>query len=206
MPIQTLFWDIGGVLLSNGWDHEQRARVLAHFNIEYDAFEARHHLIVPELESGRLSLEDYLSQTAFSGGQNPCSRAEFYAAMLEQSTPNPDTLALARALSISGRLRTYALNNESRELNDFRIRQFGLDTFLLGFLSSCYLGLSKPNPAIYRLALELTHTDPSEAVMIDDRMQNVEAARSVGMNAVQHTDASSTRLALEALGVALERV
>ena len=180
--------------------------MLAHFNISYDAFEARHHLIVSELEAGRLSLEDYLSQTAFSSGQKPYTRAEFYAAMLEQSTPNADTLALARALSAGGRVRMYALNNESRELNNFRIRQFGLDQFLLGFLSSCYLGLSKPNPAIYRLALELTHTDPSEAVMIDDRMQNVEAARSVGMNAVHHTDASSTRLALEALGVPFERV
>jgi putative hydrolase of the HAD superfamily len=202
MGIKTLFWDIGGVLLSNGWDHEQRGVVLARFGLDYDAFEARHKLIVPELENGRLSLDDYLDQTVFVNGQQPCARDEFRVAMIEQSTPHEDTLDLARGLAARG-VRMYALNNESRELNAARVQRFGLNEFLLGFFSSCYLGLSKPNPMIYRLALELAHVSPADAIMIDDRAQNVEAARGVGMNAVQHRDANTTRLELQAFGVGL---
>jgi putative hydrolase of the HAD superfamily len=203
-PVTTLFWDIGGVLLSNGWDRDQRAIVLEQFGMDYAVFEADHHLIVSELESGRLTLDDYLTQTAFSSGKNPCTRADFIAAMQAQSTPHPDTLELAKELHSSGLVRMFALNNESRELNAYRVQKFGLNEFLLGFFSSCYLRLSKPNPLIYRLALELAHCEAADAVMIDDRLQNVEAARSVGMKAIHHTDAAQTRLALQELGIWLE--
>jgi putative hydrolase of the HAD superfamily len=203
-PVKTLFWDIGGVLLSNGWDRDQRAIVLAQFGMDYGTFEADHHLIVSELESGRLTLDDYLNQTAFSSGKNPCTRAAFIAAMQAQSTPHPDTLQLAKELHSSGLVRMFALNNESRELNAYRIKTFELGDFLLGFFSSCYLRLSKPNPNIYRLALELAHCEAADAVMIDDRAQNVEAARSVGMKAIHHTDAANTRAALQELGISLE--
>lgn len=197
-PIRALFWDIGGVLLSNGWDRDERREVVKSFGLDADDFQERHKLIVPELEIGRVTLDDYLAQTVFMAPRT-FTREEFRAAMEAQSVPDEAALELLR--SLAGKHRMYALNNESRELNGFRRRKFGLGGPLLAFFSSCYLGVAKPNPAIYRLALELANVPPEAAVMIDDRLQNVEAARSVGMQAVQFVSAGQLRTELEALGV-----
>lgn len=197
-PVRALFWDIGGVLLSNGWDRDQRREVVTHFGLDADDFQERHKLIVPELEMGRLSLDDYLTQTVFMHPR-PFDRAEFVAAMEAQSVADDAALALLHSLSVGHRM--YALNNESRELNAFRRQKFHLDGPLLAFFSSCYLGIAKPNPAIYRLGLDLAGLQPASAVMIDDRLQNVEAARSVGMQAILFQDAEQVRGELEQLGV-----
>ncbi|WP_188960834.1 HAD family hydrolase [Deinococcus aquiradiocola] len=197
-PVRAVFWDLGGVLLSNGWDRDQRRAVVTQFGLDADDFQERHKLIVPELEMGRLSLDDYLTQTVFCRPV-PFGRDAFVAAMEAQSTPDPEALALLSELA--GRHRMYALNNESRELNAYRRRTFRLDGPLLAFFSSCYLGVAKPNPAIFRLALDMAGVQPHEAVMIDDRLQNAEAARSVGMHAVQFTGAAALRVSLAELGV-----
>ena len=197
-PIHALFWDIGGVLLSNGWDRDQRRVVVTEFGLDPDDFQERHKLIVPELEMGRLTLDDYLNQTVFMRPQS-FSRDAFVAAMEAQSVPDDAALNLLQHLA--GRWRMYALNNESRELNAHRRRTFSLDGPLLAFFTSCYLGVAKPNPAIYRLALDLAGVQPGQAVMIDDRLQNVEAARSVGMQAVQFVNAAQLQADLEGLGV-----
>ncbi len=196
--VKALFWDIGGVLLSNGWDRDQRRAVVTQFGLDPGDFQERHKLIVPELEIGRLSLDDYLAQTVFQRPRD-FSRADFLAAMEAQSVPDEAALALLRELA--GTCRMYALNNESRELNTYRRRRFSLDDSLLAFFSSCSLEVAKPNPAIFRLALELTGLRPEQALMIDDRLQNVEAARSVGMQAVQFRGAAELRAELEGLGV-----
>ncbi|CAM4181867.1 HAD family hydrolase [Deinococcus marmoris] len=198
MTIKAVFWDIGGVLLTNGWDREQRADVLKRFGLDATEFTERHKLAAPELELGRMTLAEYMAQTLFYTPRD-FSPDEFRAAMEAESQPHEDALALARELS--GRWRMYSLNNEGHDLNDHRIRSFGLHDFLLGFFSSCYLGVMKPNPAIYRLALQLANVKAEEAVMIDDRSQNAEAARSVGMSAVQYRDAAQLREELAALGV-----
>ena len=196
--IRAVFWDIGGVLASNGWDREERARVVAQFGLDAGDFQERHKQIVPELEVGRITLDDYLDQTVFWRPQ-PFTREAFKGAILAQSQPHPDTLAFARDLG--ARHRLYALNNESRELNDHRIQAFGLGDVLLAFFSSCYLGLSKPGPAIYRAALDLAGVRPGQAVMIDDRAQNVEAARGVGMQGIQYENVEQLKKALSELGV-----
>lgn len=198
MTIKALFWDIGGVLLTNGWDREQRADVISRFGLDAGDFTERHKLAVPELELGRLTLDDYLSQVVFYAPRD-FSREDFRAAMEAESQPHAGTLALARDLA--GRWRMYALNNEGHDLNEYRVRTYSLHDFLLGFFTSCYLGVMKPNPAIYRLGLRLAQVQPAEAVMIDDRLQNVEAARSVGMRAVQYVDAAQLREELARLGV-----
>lgn len=198
MTIKAVFWDIGGVLLTNGWDREQRADVLKRFGLDATEFTERHKLAAPELELGRMTLAEYMAQTLFYTPRD-FSPEDFRAAMEAESQPHEDALALARELS--GRWRMYSLNNEGHDLNAHRIQTFGLHGFLLGFFSSCYLGVMKPSPAIYRLALQLANVKAGEAVMIDDRSQNAEAARSVGMNAVQYRDAAQLREELAALGV-----
>ncbi|TDE86023.1 HAD family phosphatase [Deinococcus sp. S9] len=199
MTIRAVFWDIGGVLLTNGWDREQRAEVVTRFGLNAEDFAERHKLAVPELERGRMSLAAYLDQTVFYTGR-PFTSEDFRAAMEAASQPQAATLAFARDLG--QRWRMYSLNNEGRDLNEYRIRTYGLDEFLLAFFTSCYLGLLKPNPAMYRLALDLAHVRPEEAVMVDDRPQNAEAARSVGMHAVHYQHAEQLRAELAALGVA----
>lgn len=198
--IQAIFWDIGGVLLTNGWDRDQRAGVLRHFGLEgeQEDFTERHKLAAAELELGRLSLDDYLAQTVFHR-ERAFSPPEFRAVMEAQSQPLPGSLDLARDLG--QRWRMYSLNNEGHDLNEYRIRTYGLRDFLLGFFSSCYLGVMKPNPAIYRLGLSLAQVPPQAAVMIDDRAQNVQAARSVGMHAIEFKGAEELRAELAALGV-----
>lgn len=198
MTIRALFFDIGGVLLSNGWDREQRAVVAAQFGLDATDFGERHKLAVPELELGRMTLDEYLEQTVFCHPQT-FTREEFRAAMEAQSTPHEGALALARDLATRHRL--YALNNEGRDLNDHRIRTYGLSDFLLAFFTSSTLELMKPNPAIYRAALTLAAVAPHEAVMIDDRAQNTEAARRVGMHAIRYENAAQLREELAALGV-----
>jgi putative hydrolase of the HAD superfamily len=198
MTIQALFWDIGGVLLTNGWDREQRAGVVTRFGLDVTDFAERHKLAAPELELGRLSLSEYLDQTVFFTPRT-FSKDDFRQAMYDQSRANPDTLALARRLG--GKARMYSLNNEGHDLNDHRIDTFGLRDFLLGFFTSCYLGVMKPNPAIYRLGVELAHVPADRAVMIDDRIQNVEAARRAGMQAIQYLGAGQLQEELAALGV-----
>ncbi|GAA5511522.1 D-ribitol-5-phosphate phosphatase [Deinococcus carri] len=198
MTIRAVFWDIGGVLLTNGWDREQRAGLVARFGLDAEDFAERHKLAVPELERGRMSLAEYLDQTIFHTPR-AFTPEEFRAAMEAESQPQAEALALARDLG--QRHRMYALNNEGRDLNEYRVRTYGLDGFLLAFFTSCYLGLLKPNPAMYRLALDLAHVRPDEAVMIDDRPQNAEAARSVGMHAVRYENAAQLREELAALGV-----
>lgn len=197
-PVKAIFWDIGGVLLSNGWDRDQRRVVVTQFGLDSGDFQERHKLIVPELEMGRLTLDDYLDQTVFMHPQS-FTHEQFVAAMEAQSVSNTDALALMQTLA--GRWRMYALNNESRALNAYRRRTFRLDDSLLAFFTSCYLGLSKPGPAIYRLALDLAGVLPGQALMIDDRLQNVEAARSVGMQAIHFRDAGHLQAELETLGV-----
>ncbi|RJF71936.1 HAD family phosphatase [Deinococcus cavernae] len=198
MTIKALFWDIGGVLLTNGWDREQRADVIARYGLDATDFTERHKLAVPELELGRMTLDEYLSQVVFCKPRE-FSREDFRASMEAESQPKEEVLALARELG--GRHRMYSLNNEGHDLNEYRIRTFALHDFLLGFFTSCYLGVMKPNPAIYRLGLHLAQVSPAEAVMIDDRIQNVEAARSVGMQAVQYINAAQLRDELATLGV-----
>lgn len=198
MTVKALFWDIGGVLLTNGWDREQRAQVLASFGLDAAEFTERHKLAAPELELGRMTLAEYMDQTVFYEPRD-FTPAEFRAAMEAVSQPHPKSLALARELSAG--IRMYALNNEGRDLNEYRIATCGLQEFLLAFFTSCYLGVLKPNPAIYRLGLSFAGVRPEEAVMIDDRAQNVQAARSVGMHAVQFRDAAGLRAELAALGV-----
>lgn len=198
MTIRAVFWDIGGVLLTNGWDREQRADVLGRFGLDAGEFTERHKLAAPELELGRMTLAEYMGQTLFYTPRD-FTPGDFRAAMEAESQPHAEALALARELSEKWRM--YSLNNEGHDLNAHRIQTFGLHEFLLAFFSSCYLGVMKPNPAIYRLALQLAGVRPQEAVMIDDRAQNAEAARSVGMSAVHYEGAAQLREELAALGV-----
>ncbi len=198
--ITALFFDVGGVLLSNGWDRNTRRQAAEVFKLDWDALEERHELVVADFETGRMTLDEYLDRTVFHDPR-PFSRDEFLAYLHAQSRPDPDALAVAADLARSCRYLMATLNNESRELNAYRIRHFHLRDDFTVFFTSCYLGLRKPDPRIYNLAIGLTQREAPECLFIDDRPLNVESARQVGMQAIRFQNAAQLRRDLSALGV-----
>jgi putative hydrolase of the HAD superfamily len=198
--INAIFWDVGGVLLTNAWDHTQRMAALEHFRLDEEEFHSRHEMVVSSFERGKISLDEYLERTIFYRNR-PFSRDEFREYMFSLSQPMPEVLAFARALAASGRYFMATINNESRELNLQRIEKFGLREIFRLFVSSCFVGLRKPESGIYRLAIETTQMNPEACVFIDDRALNLECAAKLGMRTIQMQNVEQLREELGRLGV-----
>ncbi len=197
---RVLLWDIGGVLLSNGWDEPSRAAAAHRVGFDPDAFERRHALAVPRYERGEISLDAYLAETLFYEPRE-FSPAEVARFIFSCSTPHSDAISLVEELARSSHRTMAALNNEGRELNDFRIRTFGLDRWLSLFFSSCFTGHRKPEPAAYRLVLDVLHRSADEVVFIDDRPENLVPARELGFRAIQFQTVDALRQELKSAGV-----
>jgi putative hydrolase of the HAD superfamily len=200
--ITALFWDVGGVLLSNAWDREQRQRTLKEFNLDEVEFESRHEMLVSSFERGKITLQNYLERTVFYRPRSFTAEA-FTQHMFSLSTPNPETLQLGKELSRSCKYLMSTINNESKELNLYRIQTFGLREIFSLFVSSCFVGLRKPEEGIYRLALEITQRPPEECCFIDDRPLNLDSASRLGMHVIQMKTAEQLRADLQKLGVTL---
>ena len=199
MPeIRALFWDVGGVLLTNAWDHEERNFAIEQFHLDKDEVESRHKLCVQPFEEGRMSLDEYLQQTVFSQPRT-FSPEEFKQYMFSLSKPKPDVLEIARCLR--DRYLMATINNESRELNQYRIATFQLTEYFQIFVSSCFVGLRKPDERIYRLVLDLTQRKAEECCFVDDRPVNVDAATKVGMRAILLQNAGQLKADFEKNGV-----
>lgn len=189
---ELVLFDIGGVLGSNGWDKEQRAAAIETFGLNETDFQYRHEESVGALESGYITLDEYLDITVFCEPRN-CSREEFKQFMFAQSVPWPDSIAVARDLATARRARLATLNNESEALNEFRIRKFGLHGIFPTFFTSCWLGMRKPMREMYRRVLGMTQADPGRTLFIDDRAQNLAPAASLGIQTIQFTSAGQLR-------------
>ena len=200
MTITHVFFDIGGVLGTNGWDREQRSAAAKHFSLDVAELEDLHGETVAMLEQGRMPLDEYLRCTVFYRPR-PFEPAEFKACMLAQSAPFPESIDLARALARTGRYRLMTFNSESDELNRYRLEKFGLRDIFIAFFSSCWLGLLKPARRIYEVALAMSQAEPEGSVFIDDRERNLEPARALGMQTIRFIDAIRLRQELAALGV-----
>jgi len=194
--IWHIFFDIGGVLGSNGWDREQRKRAVERFGLNADDFQWRHEEVVGEWEEGRITLDEYLDIAVFYTAR-PFSREDFVAFMYSQSVPDQETISIARALSADTRYTLMTLNNESKELNVHRIESFGISQIFEGFLSSCYLGARKPIRRFYHCALGIAHAEPATSLFIDDRQQNLTPASALGMNVILFKSATQLRSDLE---------
>lgn len=198
--IHAIFWDVGGVLLSNAWDHTERIAALEHFHLDKDEFQSRHEMVVSSFERGEISLDEYLDRTVFYRDR-PFTRVEFRDYMFSLSQPKPEVLAFARGLADTGKYFMGTLNNESRELNVHRIEKYGLRNIFQLFVSSCFVGLRKPESGIYRLAIEVTQVDPQECCFIDDRAPNLDCAAKLGMRTIQMQTLEQLRGELGKLGV-----
>lgn len=198
--IRAIFWDVGGVLLTNAWDHTERAEALQHFQLDAEEFRVRHEPLVPDFESGKLTLDEYLDRTVFYRDR-PFTREAFRDYIFSLSKPLPGMLDLALVLSNSARYFMGTINNESRELNNYRIEHFGMRKIFRVFFSSCYVGMRKPEPDIYRLALETTQFPAEECCFIDDRAANLEAPAKMGMRTIEMKGLEPLREELGRLGV-----
>jgi putative hydrolase of the HAD superfamily len=192
--------DIGGVLLTNGWDHLARKRAAKHFNLGWAEMDERHRLNFEVHEQGKLSFEDYLSRVVFYQ-KRPFTRAQFRSFMCAQSKPYTEMIALIARLKLRHALKIAVVSNESRELNAYRIREFELTRFVDFFISSCYVHLRKPDIEIFRLALDIAQAPAGQIVYIENTPLFVEIAEGLGIRSILHTDYESTGAKLAALGL-----
>jgi putative hydrolase of the HAD superfamily len=190
--ITTLFWDIGGVILTNGWGRGSRKEAAMAFHLDWEEFQERHDLSFPAFDCGQITLNEYLDRTLFYR-QRSFTREEFTAFMFAQSKEFPDTRAILDKLASSGKYFIGAINNEPLELNQHRIEAFDLRRDFLVFFSSCYVHSRKPEEMIFRVALEVTQRPPEKCLFIDDRPLNLESPRRLGMNTIHHQNAEQLR-------------
>jgi putative hydrolase of the HAD superfamily len=200
-PFDVVLFDVGGVLLTNGWDTRERALAIDHFHLDQEGFEARHREAYPAWERGAVPVKAYLDATVFNEPRG-FSQNEFFAFMLARSKVLPNgALGTLKELAASNKCMLGALNNEARETNEYRLNTFGLRNYFKVTLSSCYLGLRKPDAAIYQTALDLLGRPAERIMMIDDRIENVDAAVKAGMKGILFEGEPGLRTELAGLGV-----
>lgn len=197
--ITTLFLDIGGVILTNGWDRRMRQSAAQVFNLDHAEVDERHHLTFDTYEEGKLTLDQYLDRTIFYT-ERPFSREDFRNFMYAQSKPFPDMLQLLRVLKAKYSLKTAAVSNEGRELNIHRICKFQLDTLIDIFISSSFVHFRKPDEDIYRIALDISQVAPEEVLYIEDREMFVQIAEAMGIRGIVHKSFQGTMAELRKYG------
>lgn len=200
--IKALFLDIGGVLLTNGWDHAARLRAAQVYQLDYQEIEERHHLTFDTYEEGKLALDEYLAQVIFYEPR-AFSVAEFKGFMQQQSQPFPEMIRLIQALKQRDGLKVASINNEGRELMAYRVQTFDLGAVFDFFIASCYVHFRKPDADIFRVALDVAQVSPEQSLYIEDRPLFVQVAQSLGMNAVVHRNYEATRALLAGYGLGL---
>ncbi len=200
--VTAIFWDVGGVILSNGWDREARAAAAKKFGIDWEEFQDRHELASPAFETGRITMDTYLLRTIFYRKRS-FTREEFTNFMFAQSQEFPESRAVLSDVAAAGKYLLGTINNEPRELNEHRIHEFNLRREFKVFFSSCYLGVRKPEERIYEVALSVTQRSPDECLFIDDRELNLECARQLRFRTIHFQDAAQLRRDLIASGVSI---
>ncbi len=202
-PVTTLFLDIGGVLLTDGWGHQSRALAAKTFDLNWEEMEERHHLTFDTYEVGKLTLKEYLNRTVFYE-ERSFTLEQFRKFMFAQSQPYPEMIELIRHLKARHGLRIAVVNNEARELNAHRIRKFKLEEFVDFFISSCFVHFRKPDADIYRLALDVAQTPARQVVYIENTPMFVQTAESLEIPSILHTDYRSTREKLASFGLQMD--
>lgn len=195
---KVIFFDIGGVLLTDGWGHVARQAAAKKFGLDYEQMDRLHDFIFNVYEIGRITLDDYLNTVVFNESRNFTSE-EFKSFIFSQSLELPDTLKWLKEWkkNTSENIRVISLNNEGKDLNDYRIKKFGLHECFDAFISSCEVKMRKPDPGIYDLALGIAQANPEQCIYFDDRPMLVQTAQRLGIQSFQHQSLESTKKILE---------
>jgi Predicted hydrolase (HAD superfamily) len=195
----TIFTDIGGVLLTNGWDRTARGKAVRQFKLDPDETEERHHLTFDTYESGKISLHEYLTRLVFYK-KRKFSEEDFRKFMFEQSKPCPEMLKLIRSIKEKYGIKIAVVNNEGSELNKHRINAFRLGEFVDFFISSCIVHFRKPDADIFKVALDIAHVAPEKVIYLEDRPMFVQVAETLGIKGIIHQDFITTKKQLASLG------
>lgn len=198
--ISALFLDIGGVLLTNGWDNNMRRKAAEHFHLEYDELDDRHHMTFDAYEEGKLSMDEYLNLVVFHKKRSFVYE-DFKEFIFAQTKPLPDMINMFKSIAKHYSLKVGAISNEGRELNIYRVSHFGLKDLIQFFICSSFVHFRKPDKDIYRLALDVGQVVPEQSIYVDDRELHTEVAQSLGMNAIYHIDIETTRHKLSEYGL-----
>ena len=201
-PITTLFLDLGGVLLTNGWGSGVRKQAAVQFGLDYEAMEERHRLSFNTYEDGKLTLDQYLDQVIFYEPRT-FPRDAFRNFMYAQSQPFPEMIELMRGLKALNRLKIVVVSNEGRELTAYRVREFELASFVDSFIVSCFVHFRKPDRDIYALALDVSQASPDRVIYIDDRPLFIEIARGMNIASIRHTSYETTKKELAEYGLTM---
>jgi putative hydrolase of the HAD superfamily len=200
IPVTTLFLDIGGVLLTNAWGHESRRKAAEVFNLNYRDIDERHHLNQVTYEEGKLTLHEYLTRVVFYEKRD-FTPDQFREFMFNQTTPFIEMIEFIQHLKGKYRLKIAIVNNEGRELNEYRIKKFHLDRFVDFFISSCFVHLRKPDADIFRVALDIAQVPAEHIVYIDDLQMFVDVAGDLGIRGIRHENYLSTSAELASMGL-----
>jgi len=200
VEITTLFFDVGGVLATNGWDRHARRNCVESFGLDWDEYQDRHEFVADAFETGAMTIDGYLDRTVFYRDRD-FTRSSFIDAMKGESQAHPAALDLVKRLAKTGDYLLATLNNESRELNAHRVEAFGLRRYFSAFLTSGYLGVKKPDERMYRLALDITQREPKECVFVDDRFLNLECAALLGMTGIHFETVAQLETDMAGLGI-----
>jgi putative hydrolase of the HAD superfamily len=195
----TIFTDIGGVLLTNGWDRKGRAKAISQFNLDPIETEERHHLTFDTYESGKITLAEYLKRLVFYT-ERSFTEVEFRKFMFDQSQPIPEMLALVRGIKEKYGIKIAVVSNEGRELNNYRINTFKLGEFVDFFISSCFVHFRKPDADIFKVALDIAQVSPDKVIYLEDRPMFVQVADTLGIRGIIHHDFNTTKEQLASFG------
>ena len=184
--IRTIFWDIGGVVLTNGWDKGQRSRVLSRLGVNLEAYEEVHERANYYWERGLMTAKEFFAQTVLQA--NPHLDLTFETlwpqVCAESKVLHAECLDMLSELKEQGSYRLATLNNESRELNEYRLDAFKLRSLFDYFICSGYVHEMKPLPGIFRSAIDVSGFAARTALFIDDKSENCAAAEALGMHVI----------------------
>lgn len=200
--IHTLFLDVGGVLLTNGWDRHARSLAAREFGLDNEEFQERHHMVFDSYEKDKFSLDEYLNLVVFHKDR-PFTKEDFTEFMFERSRALPGMINFIRKLKAHYGLKTVVVSNEGRELANYRIKKFRLMEFIDSFVFSCFIQFRKPEKGFFRIALDVSQADPQHVVYLDDREMFLEVAQDLGIAGIHHIRYESTRAALAEMGLRL---
>jgi len=202
--ITTLFTDIGGVLLTNGWDRALRKKTAEKFGLDQNEMNDRHHLTYDTYEVGKMGLDEYLDRVVFYTPRSftPETLKQW---ILDEARPYPETIELVRSLKKLNGIKIAVVSNEGRELAVDRIARFNLKEFADFFIVSSFVHFRKPDIDIFKLALDVAQVAPENVAYLEDRAMFAEIAQTLGIHSVRHVDARQSSEALGKLGLALPK-
>jgi putative hydrolase of the HAD superfamily len=162
--------------------------------------EERHHLTFVTYEEGKLTMSEYLYRIVFYKKRD-FTPDQFRDFMFAQSTPFVEMIEFIQKLKEQNRLKIAVVNNEARELNEYRIKKFHLNLFVDFYISSCFVHFRKPDADIFRIALDIAQVPAEQVVYIENTQMFVDVARDLGIRSIHHKDYLSTSSELASMGL-----